>query len=216
MLNEPEALDICNEALALIGHNVTIKSLEDIDTPEARSCARALPLCMGQALARGQWTFARRDEIITDDYLTTHSSYPWKFTYRLPEDVDIIFSMTQLEASSLIDTVGYDKDYLRFDIRNIDNERFLVTDAHPPFVLHYQAKEVSFKVCSSMFLQGVTYLLASKLAPEFVKSEIGFNFGVKYFEMGYNLLAGAEQQDYQQGAYSQKGVMEPSMIRARS
>lgn len=216
VLKDPEALLICNDALALIGHSVTIKSLEDIESAEARSCARALPLCMSQALARGQWSFARRDEVITDDYLTTHASYPWKYTYRLPDDVDTIFSLTQLEASSLINTVGYAKDYIRFDLRNIDNERFLVTDAHPPFVLHYQAKDISLQVCSSMFKQGVTYLLASKLAPEFVKSEIGFSFGLKYFDTAYNLLAGAEQQDYQQGAYSQKSVATPSMIQARS
>ena len=215
-MNDAAALQVCNDALALIGHNVTIKTLEEITSAEARSCSRALPTCLAQCLAKGQWSFARRDEILNEDYLTDFSSYPWQYTYELPDDVETIYSLTDIDASSLISTAGYDSEYIRFDLRNIDNKRYLVTDAAPSFVIHYQANDISLGVCSSLFIQALTYLLASKLAPEFVKSQIGFEMGLKYLALAYQLIDMAAAQDSQQGAYSQKSVKQPSMIKARS
>lgn len=212
-----DELTLCNTALGLIGHTVALKSLQEpFECPEARSCARILPECIELALSQGQWSFARRDEVITSDYLTEFKSYPWRFTYTLPDDVGVIFSLTSIKADSRINTFGFDRGYLRFDIRNIDDRRYLVTDCKPDFVIHYQTKKIPLSLCPPMFVQGIEYIMASKLAPEFVKSEVGHGMGLDFFQTGLTLLQNAQATDLNQGAYSQRPVVVPKWIKVRS
>lgn len=209
-------LNICNRALSLIGHNTLIKSLEEpYENVEARSCARWFPACFNECLAKGQWSFARRDEVLNDDYLTDFTSLPWKHTYRLPEDVGNIYSLARAHASSKIESIGTQRGYERFALRNIDNVLHLATDLEPGFVINYQANEVELSICPPVFISGVTYLLASRLAPELVKSEIGLTMGVKFLELSNQDLVLAAYQDASQGSYSQRNDVIPMSIRAR-
>ena len=211
-----DELTLCNTALGLIGHTVALETLQEpYKCPEARTCARILPECIELALSQGQWSFARRDEVLTSDYLTEFKSYPWRFTYTLPDDVGIIFSLTTLEADSRINTFGYDRGYVRFDLRNIDDRRYLVTDHKPDLVIHYQVKKIPLNLCPPMFIQGLEYLMASKLAPEYVKSEIGHGMGMDFLQAGLTILQNAQATDLNQGAYSQRPVVVPKWIKAR-
>lgn len=216
MTLDKDALDICNRALALIGHNCALKSLEEpYESVEARSCARWFPACFSESLARYSWTFARRDEVITDDYLTDLISLPWKYTYKLPKDVEHIFSLASRHASSMIESSGTQRGYKRFSIRNIDNVRYLVTDVEPGFVINYQANDVSISICPPLFISAVVYQLAGRLAAEFVKSEIGISEGVKFLELYTQELYAASVDDANQGSYSLKNDSIPQSIRAR-
>lgn len=211
-----DEITLCNDALGLIGHSVVIESLTAPYTcPEARSCARILPECMTLALSRGQWSFARRDEVLTQDHLTEFKSYPWRYTYSLPSDVASVYSLTCVDADSKINTIGYDRGYVRFDLRNIDDKRYLVTDHEPDLVIHYQANSIALGLCPPMFVQGVEYLLASKLAPEFVKSEIGHGMGMDFLNTALQMIDAAQAADINQGAYSQRSIIEPKFIKAR-
>lgn len=216
MTFDDDALDICNRALALIGHNCALKSLDEpYESVEARSCARWLPACFSESLAKYAWTFARRDEVINDDYLTDLTSLPWKHTYKLPKDVGHIFSLASVHASSMIETTGTQHGYKRFSLRNIDNERYLVTDLEPGFVINYQANDVSLDICSSLFISAMVYQLAGRLAAEFVKSEIGLTEGIKFLELYTQELYAAAVDDANQGGYAMKNNSTPQSIRAR-
>ena len=210
-----DAVTICNDALGLIGHSVVISSLDPpYETVEARSCARIFPVCLAQVLSLG-WTFTRRDEVITADYLTDLISLPWRHTYKLPPDVGTILSLTEPSAPSYIHTIGQERGVIRFDLRNIDNERYLVTDADPDFVIHYHANNVGLELVPPLVCQGLEYMIASKLAPEFIKSEVGHGQGMDYLKLSNELLTQAWVNDMNQGAYSLKSVQVPSAIKVR-
>ena len=210
-----DAVTICNDALGLIGHSVVITSIAPpYESVEARCCARIFPACLAQVLALG-WTFTRRDEVITEEYLTEFTSLPWRHTYKLPSDVGTILSLTEISAPSYVHTIGQERGVIRFDLRNIDNERYLVTDADPDFVIHYHATNVGLELVPPLVCQGLEYLLASKLAPEFVKSEIGHGQGMDYLQVSNSLLTQAWTADLNQGAYSLKSVQVPSAIKVR-
>lgn len=211
------AVDVCNNALGLIGHTIVITALDARESAEARSCARLFPGCLAQALARGDWSFARRDELINRDgnFLTDIKSYPWKYTYKLPDDVGKVFSLVSVDADSFSSTWGNSDSAIRFDLRNVDDKRYLLTDVLPDFVIHYQAKTVSLDVCPPMFVEGLEYLLASRLAPEFVKSNVGLNMGLQLLKVSEGIFSQALVDDLNQGAYSQKNVSVPSLIRSR-
>lgn len=216
MQQEEIRLGICNEALSLIGNNNVLKSLEEpYKSVEARSCARWFPSCFSECLSKGQWSFARRDEVLTDDYLTDFTSLPWKHTYRLPDDVGHIYSIAYANASSKIESIGTVRGYGRFAIRNIDAGRYLATDLEPGFVINYQANNVDLSVCPPIFISAVRYLLASRLASEFLKSDIGLTHNLKFIEMSNTELIAAMYEDAAQGSYSQRNEAIPMSIKSR-
>ncbi len=210
-----DAVTICNDALGLIGHSVVIESIDPpFESAEARSCARIFPVCLAQVLDLG-WTFTRRDEVITEEYLTDITSLPWRHTYELPPDVGTILSLTEINAPSYVHTIGQERGVIRFDLRNVDNKRYLVTDADPDFTIHYHANNVGLELVPPLVCQGLEYMIASKLAPEFVKGDVGHGQGMDYLQLSNELLTRAWQNDLAQGAYSLKSVQVPSAIKVR-
>ena len=65
-----EKIDICNNALDLIGQGTHIDSLDE-QSFEARSCKRLFKPVLNQCLDIYNWSFARKDEVITADSIMT-------------------------------------------------------------------------------------------------------------------------------------------------
>ena len=115
----------------------------------------------------------------------------------------------------IINTIGQERGVIRFDLRNVDNKRYLVTDADPDFTIHYHANNVGLELVPPLVCQGLEYMIASKLAPEFVKGDVGHGQGMDYLQLSNELLTRAWQNDLAQGAYSLKSVQVPSAIKVR-
>ena len=111
-----EIEDICNNAIDLIGQGTHIDSLEEA-SPEARSCKRLFPTVLKQCLDFYNWSFARKDEVITKDYLVTKKdedgndveivSLPWLHSYRMPTDVLRVLFLAPLEVDSRSEKIGF-------------------------------------------------------------------------------------------------------------
>ena len=219
-----ENVDICNNALDLIGQGTHIDSLDE-QSFEARSCKRLFTFVLNQCLDKYNWSFARKDEVITAEYLVTETddnsvkheivSLPWKHSYKLPDDVMRVLYLTRLNVDSDAERIG-SLDQLRFNFRNYDNAKILVTDAEPDFAVHYQAYTDNIDLFSPSFIQGFEYYLASRLAANMVKGTTGYQMSIDLMKYAEQFLALAISLDAQQGANSIEKIVKPASIRARN
>lgn len=204
-------IDICNNALDLIGEGLSITSFDD-QTKQAELCKRLYPLSVERSLAKYYFSFARRDEVITKDNLIDYVSLPYRFTYKIPDDVQTILYLEQgirKGGGEKIDTPNID-----FNFREIHGQRCIVTDTEYPITMHYQAKITDTNLFPSDFTEALEYCLAARLAPACIKGATGIEISSKLMGQGLTLLSMASGRDTQQGADSIQ-IDTPSLIKAR-
>lgn len=207
-------VDVCNIALDLIGQGGHIQSLDEHST-EAEACKRHFQLVYNNALNTYNWSFARRDEVITtDDLLADVVALPYKHTYRLPEDIMRILRLTEIDAGAEDETLAT-RQAIQFNFRNYDGTKVLATDAVAPFVVQYQAYLDDIDQCPPTFISALTYILASRLAGAFIGGTSGYDVGVKLYQMGTLEMTAASNLDAQQGSYSITDGKFSSFIKAR-
>ena len=156
-----DKLQLCNLAISSIGSGRILNSLDEA-TPEAEACKIWYQLALDVCLDRHNWSFARRDEIITHDSLFGEegAAVPYKYAYKIPEDVSRVISIKHVGSSS-IDETGGAVYGLPFNFRNIDDVKYIACDVRAPFELHYQAKISDIAICSSYFLRAASLQLGS-------------------------------------------------------
>lgn len=209
-------LDIWNNALALTGQAVLIES-EDEKSYECELCKRFWPNTLKRCLMYGNFSFSRKDEVITKEMLLEDViSLPWKYSYSLPKDVLKIIRLTALSANSLSETIDNNESLIRFNFRNYNDELILVTDAIAPFVIQYQATTENLDILNPDFITALEHSLAGAIAKIIIKDTKGLQIGMQLEQLAMQYLAHALALDSNQGAYSIKSDLNlPLSIRAR-
>jgi len=207
-----EKIDICNNALDLVGQGSHIQSLDE-QSKEADLCRRNFDVIVKRALCKYNFNFARKDEVITNDNLLNVVSLPWQYTYSLPTDCLKIFYLAELSDSSDIERIRLDNN--RFNFRQIANQTALVTDMQAPFVIEYQANITNVNLFSDVFIEGLEYLLASRLAVALIHGTSGLQVSQQLLNLGNFTLDQASGIDAQQGGNSIRQVERPSLIEVR-
>lgn len=207
-------IDVCNIALDIISQGGHIQSMDEHST-EAEACKRHFQLVYDNALNTHNWSFARKDEVITtDDLLADVVALPYKYSYSLPEDVMRILKLTEVDAGASDETLAT-REAIQFNFRNYDGRKILATDHSAPFAVQYQAYVKDIEQCSPTFVSALAYLLASKLACTFIGGTSGYDVSLKLYQLGMSELATASALDAQQGSYSINEGKFSSFIRAR-
>lgn len=204
-------IDICNNALDLIGEGLSITSFDD-QTKQAELCKRLYPLSVERCLAKYYFSFARRDEVLTKDNLIDYVSLPYRFTYKIPNDVQTILYLEQgirKGGGEKIDTPNID-----FNFREIHGQRCIVTDTEYPITMHYQAKITDTNLFPSDFTEALEYCLGARLATACIKGATGIQISTQLMSQGIAFLSMAAGHDSQQGADSIQ-TDTPSLIKAR-
>ena len=198
---------------------VSIRSQDlDVQRRLADAVCRIYSENFRRALQQFNWSFARRDEVITEDYLIEDAvSLPWKYTYSIPEDVMRILFLTSAEADHYVETASFpDPAYIDFTFRNLDGKKVLVTDAKPGFAMHYQALVEDEELIDPLLRQGLDYMTASQLAPDFGEnSSQGRNSAQAWLQMALQCMERAAARDAQQGAYSVKNRVPSGFVMSR-
>lgn len=209
-----DAVTICNGALALIGQGVFIDSMDE-QGAEAEFCRRVFDVTVREALEFGDWSFARKDELMTEDYLLPDVvSLPWKYTYKLPENCTKVLRLTRPDATSITETMG-DLHLIPFNLRNYRGQKVLTTDKLSPFAIHYMVDTRDYDLFSAGFISGLQYLLAAKLTSYLVKGTEGAKLTQYNLQIAYSVLGQALAADASQGGYSMKQKILPAFARAR-
>lgn len=207
-------LDICNNALSLIGQGTHISSLDE-NKKEADACMRLLPVTIARCLDKFNWSFARRDEVITADFeLKDALCLPWKFVYKLPDDVMRILFAVPMGVDSRSESLNF-TNQIRFNIRNYGDQKVIATDNQAPFIIQYIANTSKVEIFSPTFCEAVESYLASALASELIKGVEGMNISNALAKSAFSLLEFASALDAQQGAQALKPQEDFELVKTR-
>lgn len=206
-----DKVDICNNALDLVGNGIHITSLDE-QSKEADLLRRNYQNTIEQALSMFHFSFARKDEVITEkNLIKDYISIPYNYSYTIPDDVLTILRLERYHGNSG-DTM--DNDIIHYNFRNIENKKCIVTNEKHPFVMQYICKIDDESLFSATFIEAIQYMLASKLATGLIHGTTGLNMADNLMQKGLSMLAFAAGQDAQQGS---EDILEhtPTFIRAR-
>ena len=157
-------VDICNLALARLGDNATVAS---IDPPEgsaqAEHCARFYPVARDALLEMHDWKFATRRASLAQ--LDTET-WNWAFAYAKPSNALKLLAVLPASASSDDDTQEYEAE------TDSNGAPIILTDQEDAS-LRYIAHVMDTTVFSPLFVDALSWLLASHLAGPVLKGDAG-------------------------------------------
>lgn len=194
-------LDICNNALALVGQGQLLNSLDD-NRREAVICKRVYQRTIERALDKYNFSFVRKDEVIDENFLLADAvSLPWAYTYTIPDDVMRILFLTPLCANACVERIN-NKVLIPFNFRQYENKKTLVTNQEYPFVMHYQSGDYEKINFPPTFTEAVEYLIAGAIASDLIKGTSGLQVASALNKQGLQLLDYSAMLDAQQGGQS--------------
>ena len=208
-----EIIELCNNALDLVGQGTHIEDMQE-NSKEADLCRRNLDPVIKRALDKFNFSFVRKDEVITEDSEVDVVCIPYSHAYSLPTDLQRVLFLSDINDDSSSESIH--KENIKYNFRLINGEKVLVTDYQAPFVIHYQSKDYELNLLPDTFVEAVEYLLASKLAIALIHGTTGLQISQQLLQTGNMYLQMSAGQDAQQGS---NGIdidkEKPSFIQAR-
>ena len=208
-----EIIELCNNALDLVGQGTHIEDMQE-NSKEADLCRRNLDPVIKRALDKFNFSFVRKDEVITEDNEINVVCIPYEHAYSLPTDLQRVLFLSDINDDSSSESIHTEK--IKYNFRLINGEKVLVTDYQAPFVIHYQSKDYELDLLPDTFVEAVEYLLASKLAIALIHGTTGLQISQQLLQTGNMYLQMSAGQDAQQGS---NGIdidkEKPSFIQAR-
>ena len=208
-----EIIELCNNALDLVGQGTHIEDMQE-NSKEADLCRRNLDPVIKRALDKFNFSFVRKDEVITEDSEIDVVCIPYEHAYSLPSDLQRVLFLSDINDDSSSESIHTEK--IKYNFRLINGEKVLVTDYQAPFVIHYQSKDYELDLLPDTFVEAVEYLLASKLAIALIHGTTGLQISQQLLQTGNMYLQMSAGQDAQQGS---NGIdidkEKPSFIQAR-
>lgn len=181
------AVDICNTALAHIGNDNVISSIDPADgSTEAGYCKRFYPIARKELIERFAWTFARKRQTLA---AVANPSKVWAYAYQVPSDcMKPVRVLTGSLANSLMFALA-DGQISASAVFNEDASAFfeiedgvLLTN-EPEAVLLYLRDMVNPTSYTPMFVSALGYLLASYLAGPLVRGPSGAKSAQSYRQL---------------------------------
>lgn len=157
-------VDICNLALARLGDNATVAS---IDPPEgsaqAEHCARFYAVARDSLLEMFPWKFATRRVLLAK---LTVPSWDWSFAYAQPATALRLLSVLPMDAKSDDDTQPYEAE------SDASGANIILTNQEDA-CLRFVARVTDTTKFSPLFVDALAWLLASYLAGPVLKGDAG-------------------------------------------
>lgn len=162
-------VDICNMALARIGHSETIASLDERSKP-AQACTLFYAAARDFVLRDGVWNFATRSVQLAE---VSDASFPgWEYVYRYPTDCLAARQVTTSAGSRLR---WYETDPTRsdrllrwlppripFEVSSDEAGRLILTDLEEAYLV-YTASVTDTNLFDAMFVSALAWYLAVEL-----------------------------------------------------
>ena len=200
-------VDICNLALAHLGDDATIASLNPPEgSAQAEKAARFYPIARNSLLEMHTWNFAAKRGNIA---LTTNSLDQWDYAYVAPADmmspVAIISPTAQNDYATRMsagDTPGgITSNYAptivagQYTPQQFSLEGDLIYTNQENAMLRYQAFITDPSLFSPLFVITLSWHLASMLAGPVIKGDQGAAEAKRSSQMMVNYLNSAKQSD---------------------
>lgn len=163
-------IDICNLALAALGDEATVVS---IDPPEgsaqADHCAQWYPVARDVILEAHDWKFASRRAA---GQLLTSPTPSYTYAYGKPNDALRIRAVLPPSTTSDVRD-GLFMNQQSFDVETLDDGTEVILADQEQAVIRYTVRSVDAGKFPPMFTQALIHLLASYLAGPVLKNEAG-------------------------------------------
>lgn len=210
-----DKLQVCNLAIAAMGSGRRLDTLTEA-TPEAEACTLNFQMALDLCLDRNNWSFARRDEIITPKelYGGEGMAVPYLYVYKIPKDTARVLYLKPMGSSSIDETGGATRG-IDFNFRNIDDVRYIACDYPAPFEIHYQAKINDLNVCTPSFIYALSLQLAILIAPSVIGGSEGFKIIEVLNKQFEQAIIRAAAVDAQQGSYALSSNKRISFVECR-
>lgn len=182
-------VEICNLALARLGDNATVAS---IDPPEGSAqsehCARFYPIARDSLLELHNWRFATRRSLLSK--LVT-DSWNWKFAYAEPTGVIKLLAVLPKDSPS-------DQQGFPFESEGSQTGASLILTDVEAATLRYIARVVDTTKFPPLFVDALGWLLASYLAGPVLKGDAGSAEAKRCYQVFITLLGQARASDANQ------------------
>ena len=200
-------VDICNLALAHLGDDATIASLNPPEgSAQAEKAARFYPIARNTLLEMHTWNFAAKRGNLA---LTTNSLDQWDYAYVAPADmmspVAIISPTAQNDYATRMssgDTPGgitsnYSPTIVagHYTPQQFAIEGIYIYTNQENALLRYQSLVTDSTTFSPLFVVTLSWHLASMLAGPIIKGDQGMKQSKQCQEMMRAYLTSAKQQD---------------------
>lgn len=186
------AVDICNMALAHLGDEATITSIEPPEgSAQADHCARFYPQAKQTLLTRWPWSFATQRATLAK-LVTTVPGYD--YVYAVPSKCLRIIRVYRPGSE-----VPYAHEPPVYWNTGIVDEARVILTAEPLLAMTYISSQTSEDLFPAMFCDALAWLLASMLAGPVIRSASGSSMAVncmKFYEDSYQkaILEDLEQK----------------------
>lgn len=168
------ALDICNLALSHLGDSANVSS---IDPPEgsaqAEHCARFYPIARDSLLEMHNWSFASRRAqlaLLAEDIDTA-----WSYAYAAPAGMVKPVAVVQPGA---LDTANSEE----YTVESLASGLVVIYTNTENAVLRYTARVTDTTKYTPLFVDALSWLLASYLAGPIIKGDSGVQAGRACFQ----------------------------------
>lgn len=205
-------VDVCNLALAHLGDDATVSS---IDPPEgsaqASHCARFYPIARDTLLEMHNWSFASRRAALAQLDVTPPSS--WKYAYAAPSDmvnvVALLDPLTPDDYSAgvqFMNVGAYTAPIVGlgvytpqpYVIETLEDGTAVIYANVQDAVLRYTVSVTDSTKFSPLFVITLSHLLASMLAGSLLKGEVGRQVAAEQLKLAGAFQAKAEGSDANQ------------------
>ena len=181
-------VDICNDALAVVGDAANVSSISPPDTSaQAGHCARFYPMARDQLLEMHPWNFATKRAALS---LLSETSNQWQYVYALPGDclraLVVLDPLAPDDFSTPIPLYGvypypypgqnnipavYSPQPFVVEVDTAGNKILYTNQQNAQ--LTYLASITDTTKFSPLFTEALVILLASKLAGPIIKGNEG-------------------------------------------
>lgn len=166
-------VQICNVALARIGHTNLIMSLAE-KSAAAQNCTLFYEFCRDSVLADSEWGLGRRAQALAA--LTTVSLPGWTYAYRYPEECVTARMVVPESGLRLAWISAWDRTSITlpsgsripWTVGSDDAGRVIFTDLEQAFLI-YTARVTDPGTFSSQFQDALSWRLAVELAMALTK-----------------------------------------------
>ena len=195
--------DICNLALAALGDEATVVS---IDPPEgsaqADHCAQWYPSARDTVLEAHDWKFASRRAL---GAALTSPTPTWSYAYAKPNGALRVVAVLPPGATSDFDE-GLTKNEQPFDLETLEDGTEVIVTNQPDAVIRFTAAAVDPGKFPPLVVQAIVRLLASYLAGPVLKGETGRAESRAQLQLHDAWMRKAQASDMNQGRRDEQHV----------
>lgn len=206
------AVDICNLALAHLGDEANVTSIDPPDqAPQAAYCAMFYPLSLASVLDEHNWGFATKTVILAQ---VNNPDSLWAYCYAQPSDFINVVAIYDYATSNDVNGFSDHGNQQDFSVESATDGSAVIYTNQSSAMLKYVANVANAAQFPPKFVDALAWKLAENLAGIILKGDVGVAAAMKCMQAYVPALERAIESDAQNRKAFVRPI--PSGIAARA